>query len=73
MLGFDVSATSHTTSTFNMADVNVQECDSLMETPSLISNAEDQKYARKRIYRGCLVGIENSVPPDHCLASLGKA
>ena len=30
-------------------------------------------YARKRIYHGCLVRIEKSVPRDHCLASLGTA
>ena len=30
----DVIATSHTTSTFNMADVNIQERDSLMATPT---------------------------------------
>ena len=34
---------------------------------------EIKRYARKRIYHGCLVRIENSSSLDHCLASLGKA
>ena len=34
-LGIDVTETSYTTSTFNMADINVQERDSLMATPTL--------------------------------------
>ena len=30
-------------------------------------------YARTRIYHGCLMWIEKSIPQDHCLASLGIA
>ena len=71
-LGVDVIATSHTTSAFNMADVNLYECDSSMATPTLKSNAGDQKVCNKKNH-GCLVPIEKSVPRDHCLASLGKA
>ena len=45
-----------------------------MATPTFKSNTGDQKvYARKRIYHCCLVRLENSIPQDHCLASLGKA
>ena len=56
--GDDVIATSHTTSNFNMADVNVWEPDSCMWTPTLKSNAvKIKRYARKRIYHGCLVRI----------------
>ena len=40
-------ATSDMTPTFNMADVNVQERDSLMATPTLKSNAGDQKVYKK--------------------------
>ena len=47
-LGVDVIATSHTTSTFNMADVNVYECNSSMATPTLKSNAGDQKVCNKK-------------------------
>ena len=60
MLGDDVIATSHTMSAFNITDVSVWECDSLMVTPMLKSNAGDPKgYTRKRIDHGCLVRIEN--------------
>ena len=34
---------------------------------------EIERYARKSIKHGCSVWIENSVPQDHCFASLGKA
>ena len=48
-LGVDVIATSHTTShttsTFDMADVNVYERDSLTETLALKSNAGDKKVS----------------------------
>ena len=58
-------------STFNMADISVLECDSLLATPTLKSNAE-QKVCKKRIYHSCLVRVEKSVPRDHCLTSLCK-
>ena len=48
MLGVDIIATSHTTSTFNMADVNVKQHASLMGTPTLKSNAGDQKVCKKK-------------------------
>ena len=72
-LEVDIIVTSHTTSTFNMADVNKQERESLMATPMLKSTLEFKRYVRKRIYHGCLVQIEKSVPWDHCLASLSTA
>ena len=46
------NVTSHTTSTYNMADANVEQRDSLIATPTLKSNAGDERYARKRIYHG---------------------
>ena len=51
-----------------MADVNVKQHDSFTATHMLKSNAGDRKYARKRIYQGCSVRPEKSVPRDHCLA-----
>ena len=62
LLRVDVIATSHKTSVFNMADVNIKERDSFMVIPML----ELEKYARKRIYYDCSVRTENSVPRDHC-------
>ena len=47
MLDDDVIATSHTTSTFNVADVNELECDSLILTPTLKSNPGDQGMQEK--------------------------
>ena len=69
MLGVDVIVMSQTTSTFNMADANIWERDSLMATPMFKSNAGDQK----RFYHSCLVQLEKSVPRNHGMASLGKA
>ena len=43
-----------------------------MKTPPLKSKLEFKRYARKRIYHGCLVRIDKSVPQDHCLASQVK-
>ena len=57
---------------FNMADVNVNESDSLMATPTLKSHAGDRKVCKKKNH-DCSVRIEKSAPRDHCLASLGKA
>ena len=68
-LGVDVTTTSHTTSIFNMADVNVQERDSLMATSTLKSNAGDEKVYKKKN----LSWLLGSVRRDHCLASLGRA
>ena len=34
-----------------------------------MQEVEVKRYARKRIYHGCLVGTEKSVLRDHCLAS----
>ena len=45
--GADFIAISRTASTFNMADVNVSEGDSLMASSSLKSNAGDQKVCKK--------------------------
>ena len=45
---FDVIATSHTASNFNMADINVYEHDSFMATPMLKSNTGDQKVCKKK-------------------------
>ena len=39
---------SHTTSTFNMADINIYDSDSLMATPTLKSNSGDQKVCKKK-------------------------
>ena len=41
-----------TTSIFNMADVNVWERDSLMATPALKLNAEDQKVSVMVVWCG---------------------
>ena len=71
--GVDVIVTSHTKPIFNMADVNVKDRDSFTATPTLSKMLELEKYARKRIYHGCSMRIEKSVPLDHFLASLGKA
>ena len=46
--GFDVTATSHMTSNFNMADVNVYKLDSFMGSPTLKSNAGDQNVCKKK-------------------------
>ena len=48
MLGVDVIATSLTTSTFNMAEVNVKQHDSFMATPTLQSNAGDRKDMQEK-------------------------
>ena len=42
-------------------------------TVLLLKTFEIERYARKRIKYECSVQIENSVPRDHCSASLGKA
>ena len=47
MLGVDVIATSHMMSIFNMADVNVQLCDSLMATSTLKLNTGDKGMQEK--------------------------
>ena len=73
MLGIGIIVTSHKMSTFNMLDINVLEWDALMATPTLNRTLEIKRYARKRIFHGCLVRIEKSVPRAHCLVSLGKA
>ena len=52
------NVTSHTTSTYNMADANVEQRDSLIATPTFKSNTGDQRYARKIICHGWLVRIE---------------
>ena len=44
----DVIAMSHMTSIFNMADVNIQERDSLMATPTLKSSAGDEKVCKRK-------------------------
>ena len=38
-----------------------------------IKTLEIKRYARKRIFHGCLVRIEKSVPLDYCLASVDTA
>ena len=45
------------------------ERDSLMATPTLKSNAGDQKVCKKRICHGCLVQIEKSILWDHSASS----
>ena len=60
-------------SNFNMVDINVYECDSLMVTPMFKSMLQIKRYPRKRFYHGCTVLIEKSVPRDRYLASLGNA
>ena len=47
-LEVDVIATSHTTSSFKMAPVNVQERDQSTATPTLKSIAGDQKVCKKK-------------------------
>ena len=63
MLGVDVTATSHTTSTFNMADVNRKERDSLMATPTLKSNAGDRKVCKKKNL-SWLFGADRKICPS---------
>ena len=48
------------------------ERDSLMGTRTL-KTLENKMYARKGIYYGCLVRIEQSVSRNHCLASPAQA
>ena len=43
------------------------------ECTLMMTYVKIKRYARKRIYYGCLVRIEKSIPQDHCLALLGKA
>ena len=60
--GIDVIVTSHMTSTFNMADVNVHERDALVATPTLKSNNGDQKVCKTRIYHGYMLRTETIRP-----------
>ena len=62
----DIIATSHTTSTFNMADVNIIEHDSLMETPTLKSNARDQKLCKEKNL-SWLFGADRKICPSGSL------
>ena len=49
MLGVDVIVMSiNMTSIFNMADVNIYECDALMANPALKSYPGDQKVCKKK-------------------------
>ena len=61
-LGFDVIGTSHATSTFKMADVNVHE---LMTAPTFKSNAGDHKVCKKRIYLD--YGADRNIRPSGSL------
>ena len=59
MLGFDAIATSHTTSTFNMAN-------SLMVTSTLKSNPGDQKVCKKKKL-SWLLGADRKIGPSESL------
>ena len=72
MLGVDIIMISYTTSTFNMADVNILERDSLMATPMLKSNTGGQKVCKEK-NRSWLFGVDRKIRPSGSLASLGKA
>ena len=67
--GVDVIVTSHTTSTCNMADVNILECDSLVTPLTLNSNVGDQKVCKKRNL-SWLFGADRKVQPSGSLQSL---
>ena len=64
--------TSYMTLPFNMADVNINERDSFIATPTL-KNAGDRKVCKKKTLSWLFVHIEKSTPLDHCFASLGSA
>ena len=53
---------SHATSTFNMADVNVKQCDSFIATPTLKSNAGDRKVCKKKNL-SWLFGADRKIRP----------
>ena len=50
-MGVDVIVMSHTTPTFSMVDVNVQDCDLLMATPMLKSNTGNQMVCKKKNHK----------------------
>ena len=70
-LGVDVIVTSHTTSTFNMADVNVKESVSLMVTPKLKSNARDQNLCKKKKL-SWLFGADRKIHPSGSLFGITR-
>ena len=66
--GFDVIATSHTRSDFNMADINVYECDLFMGSPTLKSNAGDQKVCKKKNLSWLFGAVIKICPPGSLFA-----
>ena len=60
---------SHTTSTFNMADVKVLEHNSLMATPTLKSNAGDQNVYKKKNL-SWLFGADRKICPSGSLSGI---
>ena len=66
-IGGHVKLTSHTTSTFNMADVNVKQHDSFMATLTLKSNAGDRKVCKKKNLKSWLFGADRKNRPSGSL------
>ena len=65
--------TSHTTSTFNMADINVKQYDLFMAAPTLKSVKIKCWRSKGMQEKESIMRIETSVPRNHCLALFGKA
>ena len=70
-LGFHVIATSHTTSTFNIVDVNVQEYDSLMTAPTFKSNDGDHKVCKKK-NPSWFFGADRKIRPSGSLLGITR-
>ena len=58
-------------STFNMGDVNVKQCESLMGTPTLKSNIGDQKVCKK-MNLSWLFGVYRKIRPSGSLFGITR-
>ena len=70
-LGIDVTATSHTTSIFNMVDVNVKEHSLFMAIHTLTLNAGDRKVCKKKNL-SWLFGTDRKIRPSGSLFGITR-